>query len=121
MVTIEIPRLPISANKAFATFRGRRIITREYHQFCAVVERLVPDCPPWGPFSQLHVDVDLYSEAWFTKKGVRKRDIDNFVKPLLDSIFKHWVLDDSNIFTLNVRKCVGVEKTVVRIGSHEVH
>jgi Holliday junction resolvase RusA-like endonuclease len=119
MIVIEIPRLPLSVNKCFATHKGHRITTREYKAFMHEVERCLPDAnPDWsGAYTRLSVDIELYSANWFTQKGVRKVDIDNFLKSCLDSIFKHYAFDDSAIFHLNVQK-LGTEfgdKTIVKI------
>jgi hypothetical protein len=86
---------------------------------CDEVERCLPDAnPDWsGAYTRLSVDIELYSANWFTQKGVRKVDIDNFLKSCLDSIFKHYAFDDSAIFHLNVQK-LGTEfgdKTIVKI------
>lgn len=67
----------------------------------------------------LSVEIELYSDRWFTQKGVRKVDLDNKIKPLLDAVFKHYGFDDSKVFRLDVRKLVGAEKTVMRIAALE--
>ena len=122
MIIIELPCLPITVNQAFATFRGRRITTREYKAFNELVEKLIPDgMPDWGNFTTLSVVIEFYSETWFTKKGVRKRDVDNFIKPLLDSIFKHFDIDDSQIFDLKASKKFGPDRTVVKIFHLDEH
>lgn len=122
MIVIEIPRLPISANQAWRTFRGRMITSKEYKAWLTEVEKHIPDgIPDWsGPFTRLSVEIELHSPEWFTKKGVRKRDLDNYIKVLLDSVFKHLLVDDSAIFGLKATKVSGLEKTIIRIGHWDV-
>jgi Holliday junction resolvase RusA-like endonuclease len=102
------------------SLRGHRITTRDYKKWLALVERHIPDgIPDWSaPYVRLSVEIELHSERWFAKKGVRKVDVDNFVKTTLDAIFKNLPFDDAAIFHLTAHKVVGTsEKTVVRIGS----
>ena len=116
MIIIDIPELPISTNQAWRTFRGRMITTREYKEWNSLVEQYIPDCPDLSS-SPLAVEVTLYSPEWFTKKGtIRKVDLDNYAKVLLDSIFKHLIVDDSQIFQLKMFKEQGSSpRTLVKI------
>ena len=111
-LTVELPGLPLSVNKAY---RGRRFKTKELTQYKAFVGSYV-DCIN-SPVGKLSVEVDLIADDWMCKNGnVKKRDIDNCLKTLLDSIFSCLDTDDSYIWDLKVRKIDGPEaKTVVRI------
>jgi len=119
VVIIEIPELPCSVNKAFSTFRGHRITTRDYKAWARLVEQYIPDNIPDLSRSCLSVEIDLIAPNWFTKVGsIRKVDVDNYAKTCLDAIFYHLPIDDSHIFTLKISKVVSDSqnrRTVVRI------
>lgn len=116
MIIIDIPELPISVNKAFRQAGRFRVRTRDYEDWLALVELHIPDCPDLSS-SPLAVEITLYKEDWFTKKGtIRRADIDNYVKTCLDSIFKHLNADDSQVFQLKVVKEHGSSpRTLVKI------
>ena len=110
--TVEVPGLPLSVNKAY---RGRRFKTKELTSYKAFVGSHMGNMHT--PVGKLSVEVDLISDDWMCKNGnVKKRDIDNCLKTLLDSIFSCLDTDDSYIWDLKVRKVDGpIQKTVVRI------
>lgn len=112
-LTIKIPMLPVSLNKAYATnFRTkRRFKTKDYMNFESVCGLIAPKRHNIKPGSMLSVNINLYGN-WFTKSGsIRKVDAANFEKTLIDSIFTHLKLNDENIFELTIMKIQGDEET----------
>jgi crossover junction endodeoxyribonuclease RusA len=93
-VKIRLP-YPPSLNHLYATFRGRRILSREGRQYKEVVAALV------GPVNcatgSLSVSVDAYRPR---KSG----DLDNTLKALLDSLTGIIWQDDSQIVELHARR-----------------
>jgi len=67
---------------------------------------------------KLKVTIEVY-ENWLTKKNeVKKKDVDNRSKFLLDSIFKSLELDDKFIYELKTSKIQSnEEKAIVNIES----
>ena len=62
---------------------------------------------------KLSVRVEIY-EDWHTKKGaVKKKDVANREKFLIDSVFKALELDDCFIFEHVMRKVQSVEEKAV--------
>lgn len=52
----------------------------------------------------LEVEVKFFKN-WYTKEGnIRKEDLDNRIKFLLDSVLKAYDLDDSQIFKITAHK-----------------
>ena len=88
---------------------------KEYIDFC--VKRDVKLFNEEIPFNKkLNVSIEIY-ENWLTKKNdVKRKDVDNRSKFLLDSIFKSLELDDKFIYELRTSKIQSnEEKAVVEI------
>lgn len=91
----------------YAQVRGRRIKSREYRRFEALVidtaikYRLGTEKLPEGPIACY---VEFYG-SWYTKLGkIRKKDVDSGIKALIDCVFRAIGEDDSKIFRLHVQK-----------------
>ena len=112
---------PPSVNKAFATdwrrktrFKSKdyaawsRYVTNELH--ILRVERPTPGFP-------IHCEIEIHSARWMTGKGtVRKVDLANFEKCLIDPVFEFLGLEDSYIFELKMTKVTSDEEfTVLKI------
>lgn len=88
-----IPLKPLSVSKAW---QGRRFKTQAYKQF----ER---DCALFVPKEQQSGQVEVSIE--FFVKNVKRIDVDNMLKTILDVLTKCGVYeDDSNIYALHVYK-----------------
>jgi crossover junction endodeoxyribonuclease RusA len=97
--TIELP-FPPSVNGYFATVRGRQILSkkgRDYQK--AVMMAVLIAGRPQTFAGRLAVDVLLMPP------DLRRRDVDNPIKALLDSLTKASVYhDDSQVDDLRVRR-----------------
>jgi Holliday junction resolvase RusA-like endonuclease len=110
---------PVSVNNAFPTSRsGHRFPSVEYKAFQARMAGLLRGRAKidalHGPLS---VEIELHAADWFTQGGgVRKKDLANYEKTLIDTVFKILGLHDALIFDLRMRKVIAVEKkTVLRV------
>lgn len=120
---LDIPMLAPSVNQFWKVAKwGGRYITPEgvrFKNLCMAINR----GRKVESKQLLAVEIMLYSEGWFTKKGVvhkRAGDVDNFCKSTLDSYFAAIGLDDSQVFELHVSKHVGIERTVIRLYEFEL-
>lgn len=118
---LEIPMLAPSVNNYWKTAKwGGRYITPNgvrFKNLCLQINR--------GKRVEsgkcLALEVLLYSNNWFTKKGtIKKIDVDNFLKSTLDGYFAAIGLDDSQIFDLHASKHFGEDKTIIRLYEFEL-
>jgi len=101
-----LERLPVSVNACFATdFKTkRRFKTKEYKEFESYCRGVIEPENLFGYGNRIGVEVDFYSD-WETKKGtIRKVDIANYEKSLIDCMFPLLNLDDSQIFSIKLNK-----------------
>jgi len=119
LFNLEFEGHPVSVNKAYSTarFGGHRFRSQDYAAFKKRVELLVGAKRIAVTRGALSVEIDLHAPDWFTKGGfVRKKDLANFEKTLVDCVFTALGLHDALIFELRMRKVVGpTQKTALRI------
>ena len=120
MITIEIPVKTLTVNHIYG-FKGfRKFIKKkgkEQREFIVkCIESLINVELFYLKGSKLSVTIRIY-EDWLTKKGeVKRKDLDNRCKFLLDSIFLALNIDDKYVFHLVMIKCQSkVEKAIVVI------
>lgn len=93
-MTLTLP-YPPSVNSMYATFRGRRILSREGRAFKKQVATIAGNITPVSdPFA---VDVKIYRPR---KSG----DLDNTLKALLDSLTGVVWVDDSQIVEIHATR-----------------
>ena len=110
----SLPFPPTMNHRMIPRF-GRLILSPDHRKYKADLEKILLDRflkTNTEDFKekQLRVEIQYVGprEEWFTKKGlIRKKDVENRHKALLDGIFKHLDLDDSQIFEINIKKVVG--------------
>ena len=95
----RLPVKPLSANEAYAIFKGRKIRTRKYKEYeTKVIVYLIQkgiklELPKTGP---------LYL---YLKIGVSSRfDLDNCAKPFIDIAQKYFKFNDNRITYLQLEK-----------------
>lgn len=122
-----IPGHPPSINSLYATFRGRRIKSREGHKWegfsLIFVRRAALEA--YGTFRledlkgrPLRMEIAFYRPTWKAKNGNIKRwDVDGHLKCLIDSSLTALNLDDSAILELRASKIedAGPERTYCKL------
>jgi Holliday junction resolvase RusA-like endonuclease len=117
---IVLPFLPISTNQAFATnFKTkRRFKSKDYAEFQRLVRVFVkPPCAiPSSMKLKAHIQI---TRNWLTKdKRIKRIDIANYEKTLIDTLSEILGFEDSQIFEINMKKIqcdLNREKTEVLI------
>lgn len=120
----ELAIEPLSANKLYGNVFGqkRRFVSTEGKKFKSEVNTLVRDTVLRNNLSQsisdmvgksLIVSMEVGLPTWLLKDGrtLRRKDLDNTCKALLDSVFTTLAefnedIDDSQIWVLNLTKVV---------------
>ena len=129
-IEITLPFKTPSVNTLYFTNRytGRRTKSTEARQLCERIKTIINDIGDIGEFKydleewiesdlELKVTIDIY-ENWYTKKlTIKKKDVANREKFILDSVFEVLGLEDSTIFTVTLNKVQSMdeEKAVVII------
>lgn len=109
----ELP-MPPSVNSYWATFRGRRIISKKGREYKDTVLHCLSEIGlvKEEVSEKVKVSIDLHH---FQN---RKYDIDNYCKCLFDALSnaKFWI-DDDQVYELSIRKLEKVDggKAVVRV------
>lgn len=102
---------PPTLNHRYIPVRGRLILSPEYRKYKTQLARELNRYPREHGLSDKTLSVRIEyvgpKSAWFTKSdSIRKIDIDNRSKSLLDGIFAHLDLDDSQVFYLEQGKTI---------------
>ena len=102
---ITIPFKTPTINHLYWHRGNIKIITKEARKLKADIKDIISKIPfPQYPEVPLKVSVDIY-ENWFCKNGdIKKKDIANREKFLIDSIFEAIGMDDKLIFENSFRK-----------------
>lgn len=113
----KIPFKTPSVNHLYFNFRNRRILTKDARNLKKEIFEIVTDAQhsPINPV-KLQIKVDVY-ENWYNKDGtVKRKDISNREKFLIDSIFDALGIDDKLIFKHEMNKIQSdKEYTIVEI------
>ena len=112
----EFPFLPISADAAYYTDFGHhtRHKSAKYRQFQVDIRKFLPTEPVFG---ECEIEINLYFDT------LRKNDLDNRIKPVLDTLVEYGVIDDdSKVTRLVVEKyyAKGKPATVIKVEAKEV-
>jgi len=102
---IKIPFKTPTVNHIYFNWNNRRILTKEARELKKEILEIVQKVKqPFNKKTFLEVNVKIY-EDWFTKKGeIKRKDISNREKFLIDSIFEALGLDDKQIFIHTMKK-----------------
>jgi Holliday junction resolvase RusA-like endonuclease len=106
---------PVSANAMYRVV-GRRVVIsaegREFKKNMATILRTTPHGFISGP-----VELSLQFEFMTN----RKRDLDNYAKPMIDSLKGVLFVDDSDVYILNMTKRIGASVDAVRIECRPIY
>ena len=105
---IFVSQTPPSVNHSYRAYRGRVVLSARARAF----KQLVADAAPEG-FAPLGCPIRL--TVVFNFKDRRKRDLDNYLKVLLDSLKGLYFIDDDQVYGLSAEKRVGCPAEGVEI------
>lgn len=116
---IKIPFKTPTVNNLYTPFRGRMILKKEAREIKKEIKEIIINqaFPLFAhEETKLKVSVEIH-EDWFTKKGdVKRKDVANREKFLIDSVFEALEIDDKFIFEHNIVKIQDTnEFAIVRI------
>jgi len=104
---IKIPFKTPTINHLYYHRGNIKILTREAREFKKEINEIVRELLPFvcrNLNDGLKVEVEIH-ENWLTKKGeIKKKDISNREKFLIDSIFDALNIDDKFIFEQTMKK-----------------
>ena len=106
MIEIKIPFKTPSINHLYFNWNNRRILTKEARKLKEEIKEHCNFLPNIlkGLNDKLKVEVEIH-ENWFTKKWeVKRKDISNREKFLIDAIFDALGIDDKFIFEHTMKK-----------------
>jgi crossover junction endodeoxyribonuclease RusA len=103
---------PPTINTYYSVVNNRKILSKKGRDYKKnMVKSLMVKKPPKGLTGRIELRIDAHPP------DRRKRDLDNLVKPIQDSLQDYGMFDDSQIDYLRVRRCE-VEKggrVIVRV------
>jgi crossover junction endodeoxyribonuclease RusA len=110
---IIIPSVPISVNLLYRTCRGRPRLSKRGRQYKIETRQYVES--QFIGMHPLESKISLTVDMYFKDK--RKRDVDNHLKSLLDSLEGIMFVDDSQIYEIIARKTIGCpeNRTVISL------
>jgi Holliday junction resolvase RusA-like endonuclease len=118
---IELPFKTPTINHLYGQRGFRKYLKPEAKKLREEIAMLIPKQDDWmSDDTKLSITVDIY-EDWFTKTGtIKKKDIGNREKFLVDSIFNVLNMDDKQIFEQRMRKIQSnEEKAVIEIKQYK--
>lgn len=98
MINLRLP-WPPSVNHYYTVARGRKVLSkrgRDYKKMGA--KELLAQGIPKNLTARLEVNIDAYPPS------KRKHDLDNVLKPLLDTMQDYGMFDDEQIDILRIRR-----------------
>lgn len=127
---LELHNLPFqpTMNHRMIPMRGRLILSPEHRNFKSILERylhkeylILNGEYLLGKKLRVWIHYIGPRNEWFTKKNqIKKKDVENRHKALIDGVFKFLGLDDSQIFEIEIKKVVGGEELAASMWIEEV-
>lgn len=113
VIRVEGLPFPPTMNHRMIPHRGRLILSPDHRAYKNLLNLyLHKKClTTYHNFTSKKLNVTVIYEgpksAWFTKSGeIKKKDVENRHKGLLDVIMPYFDLDDSQIFEITIKKVV---------------
>lgn len=115
-LTITIPIKTPTINHLYWHKGNIKILTKEARDLRKKIGQIVSKTKIKHKNEKLNVEIFIY-ENWLTKKGeIKKKDISNREKFLIDSLFNSLGIDDKFIFKHQMSKIQSEEeKTIINI------
>lgn len=109
-LSITINNIPVSVNAFYRTYKNRVILSKRGRQYKKDMRDIIRDALRCNgmcldSFEKISCPIELDINIYFKDK--RKRDIDNYLKSLLDSIEDTLIVNDTQIQSLSIRKHIG--------------
>ena len=114
MIHFVIDRVPPSLNSAYKKFKNRIVLSKDSKDFKQLLADNVSD-----NFRPLQGHIKLTVVFMFADN--RKRDIDNYLKVLIDAMKNIIFEDDDQIYKLDITKHIGCgqARTVIHISEYQ--
>ena len=90
VLALDLP-YPPSLNRYYRSFGGRVVISREGRRYTESVVSILSSCGMTEIREKVRMRIDVYPP------DARRRDIDNILKCLLDSLVKGGALEDDSL------------------------
>lgn len=114
-IELKFDSLPPSINACYRTGRGRMYKSKRLTQYESDIKDYLDDVK----YEKLTGNIKLTVQ--FNCKSKRKRDLDNMLKPLIDSLETNNLFDNDNqIFEINCSKQIGCESDSTIIHLSEI-
>jgi len=121
LVEFKIPGVPLSYNQHMQVnyYQRQMYLTKDAREWKKRVKLSTPDFEI-APGALLSIYVEVHSDHWYTKEGkVRRIDLPNLDKLLIDAIANRLGFDDSIIFDSHFKKVVdNSEYTLVKLSTY---
>ena len=112
MINLHLNTTPPSLNSAYKKYKNRIVLSQAVRELKQLLADSVSD-----NFNGLNGRLELNVTFMFADR--RKRDVDNYLKVLLDSMKGKYFHDDDQIYSIRATKQIGCEepKTIITINS----
>ena len=117
---ITIPFKTPTINHLYWHRGNMKIITKEAKELREQIKKIVHSQPMSLKLTKLEVKIKIY-ENWYTKKGeIKRKDVSNREKFLIDSVFDALGIDDKFIFKSTMEKIQSEEEeSIIEIKNME--
>lgn len=109
---IKIPSIPPSYNKEFKINYSLRqtYLSQEVRDFKNLVKRFMY---PWYPPDNCHfsIYIEIHQDWFYKNHKLKKQDVQNMDKLLVDAIFERIGCDDSRVWELTIKKKQSSDRT----------
>lgn len=128
MIQLHNLPFPPTMNHRMMPIRGRLILSPEHRNFKGILDRhlhkrhMTLNADHFkGKKLRVWIHYVGPRNEWFTKKDqIKKKDVENRHKALIDGVFKFLGLDDSQIFEIEIKKVVGGDELSASIWIEEI-
>lgn len=106
----KIPLLPTSMNKLYAiNYRTRSVyMTPEARNFKSQAKMFIKPYSV-GKNDKLSFSLDVHTDWYFKNGNLRKADIQNLIKVVVDAVSERLGFDDSQVFSFSANKIQSTE------------
>lgn len=113
MTTITLDTVPPSLNSAYKKYRNRVVLSQRAKDFKQLVLESAPEGlePMQGP---IKMEVSLQF------RGGRKRDLDNYLKVLIDALKGVYFGDDDQIYEVRAKKGLRSQEDKVEVAINPI-